>query len=79
MSSSVVWPMLRVAFAGAFSARLADRVRAHLTIPCDVILVDEVGITAEPPDLEARAKVIAENIRRVARGEPPVNLIPASE
>ena len=25
--------------------------------------------------LEARAKVIAENIGRVTRGEPPVNLI----
>jgi phosphoglycerate dehydrogenase-like enzyme len=28
--------------------------------------------------LEARAKLIAENIHRVARGEPPVHLIPAS-
>lgn len=28
--------------------------------------------------LEARAKVIAENIHRAARGEPPVNLIPSS-
>jgi phosphoglycerate dehydrogenase-like enzyme len=28
--------------------------------------------------LEARARLIAENIRRAARGEPPVNLIPAS-
>lgn len=27
--------------------------------------------------LEARARVIAENIRRTARGEPPVNLIPS--
>jgi phosphoglycerate dehydrogenase-like enzyme len=27
--------------------------------------------------LEARAKVIAENVGRAARGEPPVNLIPA--
>lgn len=25
--------------------------------------------------LEARAKVIAENVRRAARGEPPMNLI----
>jgi phosphoglycerate dehydrogenase-like enzyme len=25
--------------------------------------------------LEARAKLIAENIRRTARGEPPLNLI----
>ena len=29
--------------------------------------------------LEARSKVIAENIHRVARGEPPVNLILSSE
>ena len=29
--------------------------------------------------LEARAKVIAENIHRAARGEPPVNLIPSSK
>jgi phosphoglycerate dehydrogenase-like enzyme len=29
--------------------------------------------------LEARARLIAENIRRAARDEPPVNLIPASE
>jgi phosphoglycerate dehydrogenase-like enzyme len=29
--------------------------------------------------LEARATLIAENIHRTARGEPPVNLIPSSE
>jgi phosphoglycerate dehydrogenase-like enzyme len=29
--------------------------------------------------LEERANVIVENIHRVARGEPPVNLIPSSE
>jgi phosphoglycerate dehydrogenase-like enzyme len=29
--------------------------------------------------LEARAKLIAENIRRTGRGEPPVNLIPLPE
>jgi len=29
--------------------------------------------------LEARAKLIAENIRRTARGEAPVNLIPSRE
>ena len=28
---------------------------------------------------EARAKLIAENIHRTARGEPPVNLIPSPE
>jgi hypothetical protein len=29
--------------------------------------------------LAARAKLIAENIDRTARGEPPVNLIPPPE
>jgi len=29
--------------------------------------------------LEARARLIADNVQRVARGEPPVNLIPRPE
>ncbi len=29
--------------------------------------------------LEERARLIAENIRRAARGEPPLNLIPSAE
>jgi phosphoglycerate dehydrogenase-like enzyme len=36
--------MLRVAFAGTFSATLEPSVRARLTTPCDVVLGDEVGI-----------------------------------
>jgi lactate dehydrogenase-like 2-hydroxyacid dehydrogenase len=93
--------MLRVAFAGTFAARLEPQVRAHLDVPCDVVVADEAAIAAptlpahhafhELPNvlmtphvsgwtegmLEARAKVIAENVGRAARGEPPVNLIPA--
>ncbi|HET8575584.1 MAG TPA: 2-hydroxyacid dehydrogenase [Methylomirabilota bacterium] len=37
---------MRVAFAGSFSVRLADRVQAHLAAPCDVMLADEAGIAA---------------------------------
>jgi phosphoglycerate dehydrogenase-like enzyme len=37
---------VRVAFAGSFSARLADRVQAYLAAPCDVTLADEAGIAA---------------------------------
>jgi phosphoglycerate dehydrogenase-like enzyme len=33
--------MLRVAFVGALSSSFADRVRAHLTVPCDFIHTDE--------------------------------------
>ena len=43
---------LRVAFAGGFSRRLADRVRAHLGIACDVILEDELGIVPRLPEVD---------------------------
>jgi phosphoglycerate dehydrogenase-like enzyme len=44
--------MLRVAFAGTFAARLEPRVRAHLGIPCEVIVADEGGIVSRLPDLD---------------------------
>ena len=45
-------PKLRVAFAGGFAARLADRVQAHLKIPCAVMVVDEARIPAELSDVD---------------------------
>jgi len=39
--------MLRVAFAGTFAASLESRVRAHLTVPCDVLLADESAIVGK--------------------------------
>jgi phosphoglycerate dehydrogenase-like enzyme len=39
-------PALRVAFAGTFAARLEGPVRAHVGIPCDIIVDDERGIVA---------------------------------
>ena len=44
--------MLRVAFAGTFAARLEERVRAHLDIPCDVIVDDESGIVSRLPEVD---------------------------
>ena len=44
--------MLRVAFAGTFAARLEERVRAHLGIPCDVIVDDESGIVSWLPEVD---------------------------
>src|SRR5213078_1062378 len=38
--------MLRVAFAGTFAARLEERVRAQLGMPCDVIVDGESGIVS---------------------------------
>ena len=44
--------ILRVAFAGTFSARLEQRVRDHLGMPCDVVLADEVGIVSRLSDVD---------------------------
>jgi len=38
---------LRIAFAGTFAVRLAERVLALLRMPCDVIQADEVEIVAQ--------------------------------
>jgi phosphoglycerate dehydrogenase-like enzyme len=44
---------VKVAFVGAFAIRLADRVKTHLTLPCDVILADEAAIVSRIPDVDA--------------------------
>ena len=43
---------MKVAFAGTFAARLEDRVRAHLAIPCDVVVDSEQGIVARLPEVD---------------------------
>jgi phosphoglycerate dehydrogenase-like enzyme len=52
MRSDMARPGLRVAFAGGFSARLADRVRTHLKIPCTITLVGEQGSLPELSDVD---------------------------
>jgi phosphoglycerate dehydrogenase-like enzyme len=44
--------MLRIAFAGTFSASLEPRVRVHLALPCDVIRADEAEIVSRLPELD---------------------------
>jgi phosphoglycerate dehydrogenase-like enzyme len=52
MSIAGAQPRLRVAFAGAFAVCLEQPVRAHLSMPCDVILDDEVGIVSRLSDVD---------------------------
>src|SRR5262245_15074344 len=52
MSTAGAQPRLRVAFAGAFAVRLAQPVRAHLRMPCDIILDDEAGIVSRLSDVD---------------------------
>jgi phosphoglycerate dehydrogenase-like enzyme len=44
--------MMKVAFAGAFSARLVEPVRARLSLPCEVIADDEAGIVSRLSDVD---------------------------
>jgi phosphoglycerate dehydrogenase-like enzyme len=44
--------MLRVAFAGAFAGRLEERVRAHLSEPCQIVVDDEDGVVRHLPDVD---------------------------
>jgi phosphoglycerate dehydrogenase-like enzyme len=44
--------MLRVAFAGTFAARLEPRVRARLTVPCEVVVADEAAVADVLADVD---------------------------
>jgi len=44
--------MIRVAFAGTFSASLEARVRSHVDVPCDVVVADEAGVVAKLADVD---------------------------
>jgi phosphoglycerate dehydrogenase-like enzyme len=43
---------MKVAFAGSFAGRLAEPVRARLSLPCEVIVDDEAGIVTRLADVD---------------------------
>src|SRR4029077_2911448 len=43
---------MKVAFAGAFAAQMAEPVQARLALPCDVVGDDEAGIVARLGDVD---------------------------
>src|SRR5262245_9557495 len=50
--------MLRIAFAGTFSATLEPAVRARLPMPCDVILGDESGVVPRLSDVDVLVTLV---------------------
>ena len=50
--------MLRVAFVGFLSSSFADRVRAHLTVPCDFIHTDEKNARSVLPDVDVLVTLV---------------------
>jgi phosphoglycerate dehydrogenase-like enzyme len=43
---------MKVAFAGSFAPRLAEPVRARLTLPCEIVVGDENAIVAQLADVD---------------------------
>ena len=43
---------MKVAFAGVFAGHVADRVRARLRIPCEVVVADDREILARLSDVD---------------------------
>ena len=43
---------MRLAFAGTFAGRLEPQVRAHLDVPCDILVADEAAIAARLADVD---------------------------
>jgi phosphoglycerate dehydrogenase-like enzyme len=50
--------MLRVAFVGPLAASFAERVRAHLTVDCELLFSDEKGIVALMPELDVLVTLV---------------------
>lgn len=50
--------MLRVAFVEALSSSFADRVHAHLTVPCDIVLTDEQEVVSALPEVDVLVTVV---------------------
>jgi phosphoglycerate dehydrogenase-like enzyme len=66
---------MKIAFAGAFAARIAEPVRAKLTMPCDIAVDDEVGIIQHLND--ADVLVAMGFSARMAAAAPRLRLVQA--
>jgi phosphoglycerate dehydrogenase-like enzyme len=50
--------MLRVAFVGALSASFAESVRAHMAVPCELVVTDEAAVVSLLPELDVLVTLI---------------------
>jgi phosphoglycerate dehydrogenase-like enzyme len=68
--------MVKIAFAGAFAARLAEPVRGHLTMPHEIVVADEAAIVAQLGDVDvlvslAFSRAMAEAAHRLKLFQVP--------
>ena len=50
--------MPRVAFVGALAASFADRVRAHLAVPCEIVLTDETVVASQLAEVDVLVTLV---------------------
>jgi phosphoglycerate dehydrogenase-like enzyme len=64
---------MKVAFAGAFAAQLAEPVRARLSLPCEVMVDDEAGIVPRLGDVDVLVSMGFS--ARMAEAAPQLRLV----
>lgn len=64
---------MKVAFAGPFAARLAEPVRVRLSLPCEFVVDDEVGIVTRLDDVDVLVSMGFS--ARMAEGAPRLRLV----
>ncbi len=64
---------MKIAFAGAFAARIAGPVHARLTLPCDVVVDDEAGVIARLADADVLVSMGFS--ARMAEAAPQLRLV----
>jgi phosphoglycerate dehydrogenase-like enzyme len=65
--------MVKVAFAGAFAAQLAEPVRNELKIPCGIVVGDEAGILVRLADIDVLVSMAFS--REMAAAAPCLRLV----
>jgi len=65
--------MMRVAFLGALSSSFAERVRAHLTVPCEIIHTDEQQAPSKLPEVDVLVTLLF--TRAMGAAAPQLRLI----
>ena len=64
--------VMKVAFAGAFAAQMAEPVRARCPLPCEVIVDDEAGIVPRLADVDV---LVSMGFSADGRGRPRLRLV----
>jgi len=73
VTSGVTGAAVRVAFAGVFAGHVADRVRARLQVPCEVVLADEREILSRLGDVDVLVSLAF--TREMAAASPRLKLV----